>query len=299
MIKLEHINKTLGTVKALDDISATIKEASIFGLVGSNGAGKSTMLRVMSGAIRADSGRCEIDGEEIFENDVKKQRIIYLSDDQFFFPNTTIKEMSSFFASVYNGYDQTRVKELADIFKLETGRKVNTFSKGMQKQTAILLALAARPKYLLCDETFDGLDPVMRQLVKKLLASEVADRGMTPIIASHNLRELEDICDHVGLLHKGGILFEKDIDELKLGVHKIQCVFTSPIAKEKFAPLDIKDFTTKGSLITMTVKGELEEINAVISALLPVFYEAIPLTLEEIFINEMEGIGYDIRNIII
>ena len=299
MINLTGITKYLGTTRALDSVSATIGEGSIFGLVGSNGAGKSTMLRVISGAYKPDEGTCLIDGRTVYENPAVKQQIVYLSDDQFFFGGTTINEMANFFASIYNSYDMERLKELTALFKLNPDKKINTFSKGMQKQASIIIGLAAKPKYLLCDETFDGLDPVMRQLVKKIFAGEVVDRGMTPIIASHNLRELEDICDHVGLLHKGGILFEKDIDDLKLGVHKVQCAFSERLTIKDFEPLDIKDFNSKGSLITMTIKSSSDEINRVLELRNPLFSEMVPLTLEEIFINEMEGIGYDISNIIV
>ena len=207
MIQINGVTKYYGEFKSLDAISAYIADGSIFGLVGSNGSGKSTLLRVMSGIFRADSGEVLYDGENVYENVKLKDTVVYLSDDQYFLPNSTLRDMAKMYASIYSRFSWEEFNKLVGIFGLPENRKINTFSKGMQKQAAILLGIAAKPRYLLCDETFDGLDPVMRQLVKRILAESVAANGITPIIASHNLRELEDICDHIGLLHKGGILF--------------------------------------------------------------------------------------------
>jgi len=240
------------------------------------------------------------DNIPVYENTDIKKDIIYLSDDQYFIPNSTMETMSRFFASVYPNYDQNKFRKLTELFKLDPARKINTFSKGMQKQAAIILALAAKPKYLLCDETFDGLDPVMRQLTKRLLSEAVADEGMTPVIASHNLREIEDICDHIGLLHKGNILFEQDIDDMKLGIYKLQTVFHEENDFDRaFSGFRIINQTQRGSLITAAIRGYREEIESAAQNMNPVFFEIIPLTLEEIFICEMEDRGYDFNEILL
>lgn len=298
MIKISNVTKSFGNIRALDNVSAEIGEGSIFGLIGSNGSGKSTLMRVMCGIIRPDKGNVFYDGSQVYENTLIKNEIIYLSDDQFFMPYSSIDDMKNLYKSVYPSFSPDRYKQLCDIFGLDTQRKINTFSKGMQKQASILLALSVRPKYLLCDETFDGLDPVMRQLVKRLLAEDVAERKLTPVIASHNLRELEDICDHIGLLHKGGILFEREIDDLKLNIHKVQAVFPESVTEERFIPLDTVSIDRRGSLFTLIIRGSESEIMSKINELSPIFSEMIPLTLEEIFISEMEGRGYDFSKII-
>ena len=207
MIKINGVTKYYDTFKSLDNVTAWISDGSIFGIVGSNGSGKSTLLRIMCGIFRADGGEVLYDEENVYENVALKDKIIYLSDDQFFLPSSTLYDMAKLYASIYSSFSWETYNNLVELFGLPKNRKIATFSKGMQKQSAILLGLSAKPKYLLCDETFDGLDPVMRQLVKRILAEAVAEDGLTAIIASHNLRELEEICDHIGLLHKGGILF--------------------------------------------------------------------------------------------
>ena len=224
MIEIKNISKSYGDVKSLTDINSTIAAGSIYGLIGSNGSGKSTLLRIMCGIMRGDEGQVEYDGMPVFENPDVKKNVIFLSDEQYFLPNSTLDEMAGVYASFYPDFSREKYHELAKLFNLPYDRKISTFSKGMKKQASVLLALASNVKYLLCDETFDGLDPVMRQLVKKLLADEVVTRGMTPVIASHNLREIEDICDHIGLLHRGGILFESEIDSLKQEIHTVQIV---------------------------------------------------------------------------
>ena len=300
MIEVTNISKSFDDIKALDSVTATIQEGQVFGLIGTNGAGKSTFLRTLCGVLKPEEGTVIIDGESIYENEGLKQKLFYISDEQHFFKGSTPKEMRDFYANVYDNYNVQKFDELLSKFSLDPNRKISTFSKGMKKQLSVILGISAGVKYLLCDETFDGLDPVMRQAVKSLFAAEMEDNGMTPIIASHNLRELEDICDHVGLLHKGGILFSKDLDDLKCNTHKIQCVFSSEEASkefiEKMKPVQID---TRGSLFTMTINGSREEIEEALSASETVFAEVLPLSLEEIFISETEVNGYDIRNLIL
>ncbi len=298
MIRISGVSKYYDEFKSLDGIDAEIKDGSIFGLVGSNGSGKSTLMRVMSGIFRADSGEVLYDGENVYENVALKNRIVYLSDDQFFLPSSTLSDMAKMYASVYSEFSFDEYGKLLKIFGLDGSRKINTFSKGMQKQAAILLGLSARPKYLLCDETFDGLDPVMRQLVKRILADAVAEQGLTAIIASHNLRELEDICDHIGLLHKGGILFESEIDSLKENIHTVQAVFSREITTDEIAKMGTVSIKQRGSMVTAVVRGSEAEVREKVEALAPEFYEIIPLTLEEIFISEMEERGYDYTKVV-
>ena len=299
-----NVTKTFDSVRSLDRVSATIRHGSIFGLIGSNGAGKSTLLRIMAGIYRPDEGSVTYDGEDVWENTMRKQNIVYLSDDQFFFPHGTVEDMARYYRKMYINWSDEKYEYLRSIFNLETDRRISTFSKGMQKQASVLLALSCCPKYLLCDETFDGLDPVMRQFVKRLLAEEVADGTLTPVIASHNMRELEDICDHIGLLHKGGILFDREVDAMKTSIHKIQMVlphsdvdaldFRTPQGE----PLHVVSYKRSGSVLNLIVRGERESVELAVGCKSPVFYELIPLTLEEIFICEMEEKGYDFNSII-
>lgn len=227
-----------------------------------------------------------------------KQRIFYISDDQFYFPNSNMEEMAQYYAVVYQKFSWERFGELTKLFQLDSKRKLNTFSKGMQKQAHIILALASQPDYLFCDETFDGLDPVMRQAVKRLLADAVISQQLTPIIASHNLRELEDICDHIGLLHQGGIIFERELDSLQSHIHKVQCAFSAPKKAEDFAGLELVKLEQRGNLSVLVVRGNSAATEACIEAMQPLYYELLPLTLEEIFITEMEVLGYDIQQLI-
>lgn len=299
MIEVNNITKSFDDIKALDNVTATIQDGQVFGLIGTNGAGKSTFLRILCGVLKPEVGTVKIDGQEIYENDSLKQDIFYISDEQHFFTGSTPKEMRDFYAQIYSKYDTKKFDELLEKFGLDMNRKINTFSKGMKKQLSVILGISAGTKYLLCDETFDGLDPVMRQAVKSLFAAEMEDNGMTPIIASHNLRELEDICDHVGLLHKGGILFSKDLEELKCNIHKIQCVFSNDEAAKKFIEKTNPVKTDRrGSLYTLTINGSTEEIENEIANAETVFAEVLPLSLEEIFISETEVKGYDIKSLI-
>lgn len=299
MIEAVNLTKRFDEIVAVDHINATIKDGSVFGLIGTNGAGKSTFLRLASGVLKPDEGRITIDGREIFEDEAAKQRFFYISDEQFFFSNATSAEMMCFYKKVYERFDVQRFHKLMDSFGLDEKRKIHTFSKGMKKQVSVICGVCANTDYLFCDETFDGLDPVMRQAVKSIFAADMEDRNLTPIIASHNLRELEDICDHVGLLHKGGILLSKDLDEMKLNIHKLQCVLPAGMKTEQLLGLEILKTEERGRLLTLTVRGAREKIETVIASYHPVFYECIPLSLEEIFISETEVAGYDIKKLVL
>lgn len=299
MISAKGVTKYFDDIRAIDDVTATIKEGSVFGLIGSNGAGKSTFLRMLSGIIKPDKGEIEIDEKTVFENIHVKERFFYISDEQYFFPNTTPKALKEYYKRMYQNFDTQRFDSLMKSFNLDENRKINTFSKGMKKQVSVICALSAKTDYIFCDETFDGLDPVVRQAVKSIFAADVEDRGLTPVIASHNLRELEDICDHIGLLHRGGILFSKDLDDMKLGIHKIQCVFNTQKSKEDFLDIEILSFEKRGSLYTITARGQRDELTQRIQKENSIFCELLPLSLEEIFISETEVCGYDIKKFIL
>ncbi len=301
MIETKGLTKRFGDIVAVDHIDATIKDGNVFGLIGTNGAGKSTFLRLLCGVLKPDEGTVAIDGKEVYEDTQVKSRFFYISDDQYFFSNTTPEEMMNFYHTVYPGFDKKRFHHLMKSFELDERRKINTFSKGMKKQVSVICGVCAGTEYLFCDETFDGLDPVMRQTVKSIFVGDMQERNLTPIIASHNLRELEDICDHVGLLHKGGILLSlsKELEDMKLNIHKIQCVLLPGTEPEELTDLDIVKIERRGSLCTLTVRGGKEEIESVMESHHPVFAEIIPLSLEEIFISETEVAGYDIKKLVL
>lgn len=299
MIEITGACKSFGEIKALDKIEAVIQEGSIFGLVGTNGAGKSTLLRVMSGVLKADAGMVLVDGEDVYENPSAKAKIFFLPDTAYFFQNATAKTMAEYYQIIYPGFQMERFREMTAAFDLEFQRKLSTFSKGMKRQISVLLGICSGTKYLFCDETFDGLDPVVRQAVKGIFASEMLNREFTPVIASHNLRELEDICDHVGLLHKGGILLSKELEEMKYHIHKVQCVFHNPEDEEEILHrLEILQHEKRGSILTVVARGTRQEILMTIQEKNPMLAEVLPLTLEEIFISETEVAGYDIKNFI-
>lgn len=298
MIKADNLTKRFQGVTAVDHIHAEIQDGTVFGLIGTNGAGKSTFLRMAAGILKPDEGTITLDGEAVFEDIRVKARCFYIPDEPYFLGNGTADDMKTFYQGIYPNFDTDRFGKLLKSFELDGRRKIQTFSKGMKKQLAVLLGICAGTDYLFCDETFDGLDPVMRQTVKSLFANDIEERNLTPVIASHNLRELEDICDHVGLLHRGGMLLSKDLDDMKMNIHKIQCVLPAGLDRTNLQDLDIMTAEQRGSLLTLTVRGQKEKIQARMQSYHPVFFEMIPLSLEEIFISETEVAGYDIKKLI-
>ena len=293
MIEIQNITKRFGDLTALSDVSAKIEEGHVFGLIGTNGAGKSTLLRSICGIYKPEKGQVVIDKEPVYENPSAKAKVFYISDDQYFFSGTPA-DMARYYRTFYPAFDTERFDKLMSILKLDKTRKINTFSKGMKKQLSVMLGICAGTKYLLCDETFDGLDPVVRQAIKRLFLQEMEENGLTPIIASHNLRELEDICEHVGLLHEGGILFSRELEDMKLGIFKLQCVlFDDGYLAKINAQFPILQQEQRGSLYTLTLRGNSEDIRGLMQELAPAFWELLPLTLEEIFISETEVQGYD------
>lgn len=300
MIEAVNLTKRFDDIVAVDNINAQIRDGSVFGLIGTNGAGKSTFLRMAAGVLKPDGGTITIDGMEVFENEDAKRKFFYISDDQYFFSNSTPRDMMAYYKIVYPSFDKERFHGLMRSFDLDESRKINTFSKGMKKQVSVICGVCAGTDYLFCDETFDGLDPVMRQAVKSIFANDMEERQLTPIIASHNLRELEDICDHVGLLYKGGILLSKDLEDMKFHIHKVQCVIQDPVKEEELlTELHVLQHDKRGSLLTVVARGTKQEILMSIEDKHPIFSEVLPLTLEEIFISETEVAGYDIKNLIL
>lgn len=300
MIEISSLNKSFeGTIKAVNDLNLNIVDNQVFGLIGTNGAGKSTLMRMMAGVLKSDSGEIKIDSEYVYENPEVKKKIFFIPDEAYFLPRSDASLMRDYYAGIYEDFDTERFDKLLDEFSLKKDRKIYAYSKGMKKQLSLILGLCAGTKYLYCDETFDGLDPVMRQAAKTLLAKEIDERDFTPVITSHNLRELEDICEHVGLLHQGGVLLSKDLDDMKLNLQKVQCVYANESSREEFEKnLDILIHEERGRLHTYTLRGERARIESIFAKEEMVFFESLSLTLEEIFISETEVAGYDVRKLI-
>ena len=300
MIQTEHLEKSFGSIMALSDISLTIAEEQVFGLIGTNGAGKSTFLRLISGVLKPDYGVAAIDGQVVFDNPAIKRNLFFIPDEPYFFPNASAEDMKDYYLTIYENFDAARFDAHVKNFGLDPKRSINQYSKGMKKQLAVICGISAGTKYLFCDETFDGLDPVMRQSVKSLFAGDMAERGLTPVIASHNLRELEDICDHVGLLHRGGLLLSEDLEEMKLGLQKLQFVLPEGMdAKAALEGLTVVSHGTRGRMHTLVARSDREALLAHFQGVETIYLELLPLTLEEIFINETEVAGYDVRKFIL
>ena len=299
MIKATGLIKRFEQFTALDCLNTTIENGCICGLVGSNGAGKSTLLRLIAGVYQPTEGSITIDDEPIYENESIKQQIYFVPDDLYFFPGSTMDDMAKYLKKLYVNCNQQRYEDLLTKFPMSRKNKLNNSSKGMRRQAALILALSCQPKYLLLDEAFDGLDPVLRLALRKIMADDVAQRGMTVIIASHNLRELEDVCDQVGLLHQGHILFQRELDDLKLGFCKVQAAFKPMLPEAEFKQaLDILKLEISGSMVSIVARGTVEEVSEKLEQFHPLFCEAVPMMLEEIFIYEMEAVGYDYNNVL-
>lgn len=301
MIEIHNLTKSFDQkVKAVDGVSVTIRENTVFGLIGTNGAGKSTVLRMVCGVLKPDEGVVTVDNMPVYNNVEAKKHLFFIADEPYFFANTNACTMERYYSGIYENFNKEEFYRYLDNFNLDKNRKISTFSKGMKKQLALLLGICAHTKYILCDETFDGLDPVMRQGIKSIFAKEMEERGLTPVIASHNLRELEDICDHVGLLHKGGVLLSKDLEDMKCNIQKVQCVFSSVEDELKaLNGMEVLKKEQRGSLRTITLRSTREEVIARFATVNTVFYEVLPLSLEEIFISETEVVGYDIKKLIL
>jgi len=298
MIKIENLSKKYDKENVLDNLNCEVKDGCIYGLVGSNGAGKSTLLRLINGIFKADSGSILIDGEEVFENEKIKQELVFVPDDLFFYPGYTLLDTAKYYQAMYKKFDMDYLKKLAGLLKLDLNKKINTFSKGMKRQCALICALSTKAKYMFFDETFDGLDPVIRNTMKKIMASLMEEENTTIVMTSHNLRELEDICDNLGLLHKGGILFESDIDSIKTNMYKVQISLSEDFSKDRFKELDVINFKKVGSVATLIINDKKGNSKKKLEKLNPIILDYLPLTLEEVFIYEMEALGYEFNEII-
>ncbi|MDO4572452.1 MAG: ABC transporter ATP-binding protein [Clostridia bacterium] len=292
MITASNLTKRFSDVTALDALSCHIPDGCVYGLVGANGAGKSTFLRLASGVYRPDGGSVCFDGEPVFDNPTVKRQLVFVPDELFLLPQSHMERMAKLYASAYERFSYKRFYTLVELFGLNPKKSFSTFSKGMRRQAACILALSTMAEYIFFDETFDGLDPVMRNLVKQTLYNDVVDRGVTAVVSSHSLRELEDTCDQLALLYKGGIVFESDVQNLKTSLLKIQVAFADDFDASRFKELNVVSFEKRGSVANLIVRGGREENRARVEALQPLLFELLPLTLEEVFIYEMEALGY-------
>jgi ABC-2 type transport system ATP-binding protein len=292
MIQLTSVSKSFENKLVLDHIDWTVKKGSVFGLVGPNGAGKSTLLRIISGVIKADNGQVTVDGEFVYDEPLVKKRILFLADEPFFLHQSTLREMKEFYKIFYPSFDETMYTKLLNNFPIPENEKINTFSKGMKRQTGLILALSVNPDVLLLDESFDGLDPVMRLTLKRFISREILNRDMTVVISSHNLRELEDICDQIALIDNKKVVMSGDVDTIKGDFHKIQVGFSHDVKEDIFEFLNPLHVDKMGNVFVVVAKGEIEGILESIKKLDPALVTELPLNLEEIFVYEMEGRGY-------
>ena len=299
MIQVNNLYKSFDGFRALDGLSLNIGKGSVYGLIGPNGAGKTTIIKHLAGIYTQDSGTIKINGAPVFENNDIKKDMILISDDLFFFSTYSIMDMAKFYAGIYPNWSWERFKSLKEIFKIDLSRRVRRLSKGMQKQAAFWLSISTMPEIMLLDEPVDGLDPVMRRNVWKLMLQDVAERGTTVLVSSHNLRELEDVCDHVGIMHKGRVVLEKALDDVKGNIHKVQVAFAGGMPENLEKEIEILHKEQFGSVSMIIVKGKAETVLEKINQRKPLICDIIPLTLEEVFIYELGGLGYEFENIII
>ena len=298
MIRIDKLSKKYDKDYVLNNLSCTIKDNCIYGLVGANGAGKSTLLRIIMGIFEKDEGIITVDDELVEENTKLKEKMVFVPDDLFFYPGYTLLDVAKYYESMYKSFDMTYLKELANTLNLNMNKKISTFSKGMKRQCALICAIATNADYMFFDETFDGLDPVIRSTMKKVLIKQMNKKKTTVVMTSHNLRELEDICDNLGLLYKGGILFESDVDTIKTNMYKVQISLKKEFDKEDFKEFDVVSFKKQGSIATIIVKDKDGKSKKKLEKMNPVILDFLNLTLEEIFIYEMEALGYEFNKFI-
>ena len=293
MLEMKNVTKTFGDFKALENLTMTVPKGTVYGLVGPNGAGKSTAIRHLTGVYRPDCGEITMEGQPIYENPVLKERIASIPDEIFHFPSATMEEMHKYYKGIYPNFDEDLYQRLYEVFNLPRKGQIRRFSKGMQKQAAFHLSICCRPDVLILDEPVDGLDPVMRRQVWSLILADVAQRGTTVLISSHNLRELEDICDHVGIMDHGKMLLERSLADMQGSTVKLQ------IAGEIPEGLNVLHESSSGRLHTLIVRGTADEVERIAAAANPAYFDVLPLSLEEIFIYELGGVNYEVKNIIL
>lgn len=297
MIRVTNVVKKFDNFKALDGLNIQVPKGAIYGLVGPNGAGKSTIIRHLAGIYRQDEGEVCINGQPVYENSAVKSKIAYIPDDLYFFLQASTKDMMKFYRGIYKDFDIDRYEKLREVFSIDENRPMRKLSKGMQKQAAFWLSLCVRPNVMILDEPVDGLDPVMRRQVWGLIMGDVAENGTTVLISSHNLRELEDVCDHVGIIHKGRTMLERSLSELQENIVKVQLVLND--GSQMPDDLHVLHEAKSGKIQTLIIRGDTEEIAARIATANPLFYDMVPLTLEEIFIYELGGAEYAVKDILL
>ena len=298
MIEIKNLCKSFENNAVIDNLNCTIKDGSIYGLVGANGAGKSTFLRLINSIYLRDSGSILIDGQEVDENEELKQKIAFLADSNYIFPDYTLLDLAKMYESMYEKFDMNYLKELAGELKLDLNKRVGTYSKGLKRQCSIICILATKCEYMFFDETFDGLDTVVKAAVKKVISKQMKEEKLTIIMTSHNLRELEDICDSIGVLYKGGILLDSEINSFKTNMVKVQVGFNEEYDESKFESVHPISYKKSGSISTLVIRNSKEEVEKVLRKMNPIILDFIPLSLEEIFIFEMEVNGYDFKEIL-
>ena len=299
MIEVKQVVKTFDRFRALDELNMTVEDGAIYGLVGPNGAGKSTIIRHLIGIYRPDSGEILVDGAPVYENPEKKGLVAVIPDDWYYFPSASLRDMMRFYRGFYPQFDTDRYEKLKEVFQLSERMPLRRMSKGMQKQAAFWLTLCCRPKYLVLDEPVDGLDPVMRRQVWSLLMADVAEYGTTVLVSSHNLRELEDVCDHVGIMNKGKLLLERSLSDLQENIAKLQVVWSTEETPALPGGLEVLHTSHVGRVYTYIVRGAARALQQRIAAMEPLMVEALPLSLEEIFIYELGGEHYAVKEIVL
>ena len=297
MIEVKNVVKVFDGFRALDEISINVPKGAIYGLVGPNGAGKSTLIRHLAGIYRQNAGEILIDGQPVYENPDIKSRVAYIPDEIFYFVQSGIKDMMRYYRGIYPGFDMDRYDKLRSVFKLDEKRPMRRLSRGMQKQAAFWLALSMRPDVLILDEPVDGLDPVMRRQIWSLILGDVEENGTTVLVSSHNLRELEDVCDHVGIIHKGRTMIEHALADLQDNIVKVQVVFNDGSSLPE--GMNVLHESKSGKITTLIIRGRADEVTNAIEASQPLFYDVVPLTLEEVFIYELGGADYAVKDIFI
>ena len=295
MIEVKNLTKTFDGFKALEDLSLTVPDGAVYGLVGPNGAGKSTLIRHLMGAYRPDCGTITVNGEAVFENTAIKQKMVCIPDDIYYHTGDTIKDLKRLYKGLYPNFDEARFARLQDVFQLDLKKHVRRFSKGMQKQMAFWLAISCRPEILVLDEPVDGLDPVMRRQIMSIILEDVAENGTTVLVSSHNLRELEDICDHVGIMHQGKMMLERSLSALQDNMVKIQLVMEQPLPAE----LNVVHHSAVGRVQTIIARGSAEEAEKLLNPCEPILCDVLPLSLEEVFIYELGGVDYEVKNVLL
>ena len=297
MIKARSVTKKFGTFKALDALDINVEKGSVYGLVGPNGAGKTTFIKCLLGIYKQSSGEITVEGEKVAESPIK-QKMVYIGDDLYFFPGYTIRDMAKYYAGIYENFSWDEYNIIKDVFGLNEKSKLKSLSKGMKKQAAFWIGISCQPEIMILDEPVDGLDPVMRKAMWGVVLEKVAEGNLTVLVSSHNLRELEDVCDHVGIMHEGKVVIEKSLDDVKGNIHKLQLAFDGEIPEELKNELSVLKESKMGSVSLLIARGTAEELKEKAEKYKPLILDILPLTLEEIFIYELGGMGYVVKNVI-